>query len=98
NKSLQSLPTRRSSDLRGRLWRVPRIAARCRRPDPRFRNELVATPPQSAGFHEGWRRSGGRSADTRPRRKKDVAGYQTTYRRSLEDRKSTRLNSSHVKI
>src|SRR5207302_8421322 len=86
---LHSFPTRRSSDLSARTFRNPQSAIRnFRRPPLSFRTVPCQppVPPPLTGHH--WLRGSRSSRSAR-------AGQSDLGR---EDRKSTRLNSSHVKI
>src|SRR5690606_40005260 len=94
SRYLHSFPTRRSSDLQSatRLTEMASaaIAAAGMRaaPIPNTMPSLFSftMPPQSAAG--GWT----------PSPRKESADRNSTAKKNKEDRKSTRLNSSHVKI
>src|SRR5690606_42003684 len=83
--ALHSFPTRRSSDLPGGCWRSPCCLGL---PCNRCSRKMAALPRQPA-----------RTPCTSSSATKTCSGSRcATGRPSKRDRKSTRLNSSHVKI
>src|SRR5690606_41264372 len=81
-RCLRSFPTRRSSDLRGSGWPAHQQGGRRDPGKSGFRGAKARQVVE--------RRQGGRGRG-KGRKVEDMSG-------GIEDRKSTRLNSSHVKI
>src|SRR5690606_40580348 len=88
-RALHSFPTRRSSDLPS-IRGIP----------PRGSRRTPTPPPPACRHHQASRRSTSSASPSRRQELVQLIKLETkdTLHRRVADRKSTRLNSSHVKI